>query len=99
MPTLTENMGSGPGDVWVLIKVEGTHFQYYRNILESLVEYITMSNLGEIDGESIGVGAIDINFMVSNKEQVAIILYQFLQENYKELEFHVSDHYEAIFEE
>lgn len=75
MQTLKENIDSEQGDVWVLIKAESFNYQHYRDILDSLVEYVINSGLGDIDGESMGLSSIDINFMVKNKEYVATRLY------------------------
>ena len=67
-------------------------------LVENLIEHPERNELAELDGESSGAGAMDVSFYTPSVKKAAIEAADFLNRNYPNLRYFISDEYEVLFE-
>ena len=91
---------SSEGELWVMIALDEKRFRDGEDIalVENLIEHPERNELAELDGESSGAGAMDVSFYTPSVKKAAIEAADFLNRNYPNLRYFISDEYEVLFE-
>ena len=92
---------SGEGGLWVMVALDEKRFRDEEDIalVDRLIEHLEGNGLAELDGESSGAGAMDVSFYSPSVKKAAIEAANFLNRNYPDLRYFISDEYEVLFEE
>lgn len=100
MNIIKDNLLDEPGFIWIMIKLDDKWFRddQDRIITNAIAEFVLANDIGELDGESSGAGAMDINFTVHSKQKAAQEIDDFIKKLDVNFTYYIADRYSPLFE-